>query len=138
MAAGAALLMVPTRLLPMNDSQGVAVLQIVALVIFLVGAVLLSTKNRESLALHQIASWPRGLFLAAGLGALMCMPWAALGALGSALDLVLGGMTVNIMRDRRGGAAASRLFLPKRNRAVLGAGFGRPTGVGDFIVLDWD
>jgi subtilisin family serine protease len=93
MMATLVLLMVPARLFAMTNSQAVAGEQIVALLIFLVGLRLTTGRKNDSLRLGWLWQGTRVVPLAAGVGALLMLPWAAWGALGSILDVLLGILT---------------------------------------------
>jgi len=93
LAAMAALWMTPARLLVMTDSQGVALIQCVALGGFLLWARWRVSREETTLRLHPVNGWPVGLALAGGMGALVLLPWVAWGALGSLMDVILGGLT---------------------------------------------
>ena len=82
LAAELVILAIPARLLRMTDSQTVALAQMVALGVFLVR---LSWPIRRAERLPGRSGW-----LAAWAAGILLLPWAAWGALGSALDILLG------------------------------------------------
>ena len=90
MAGSLAILTVPARLLMLTDSQGVELIQLAALGLFLLVIVLVSNKKRME---TNDPGLLQPLFLAIGIGGLSLFPWAAWGALGSILDVILGGLT---------------------------------------------
>ena len=101
-AATLVILMVPTRFLPLTDSQGVEMIQLAALSLFLWGAYLLGRKKRSGNPQKEMLL---AVSLAIGIGGLNLFPWAAWGALGSSLDTVLGGLVALL-----GGIAAARII----------------------------
>jgi subtilisin family serine protease len=93
MMAELALLMVPARLFAMTNSQAVAGEQILALLVFLVGLRLTTGRKNADIHLGWLRRGSRLMPLAIGVGALLVLPWAAWGALGSILDVLLGILT---------------------------------------------
>ncbi len=102
MAAYLVILMVPARWLTLTDSQGVTLIQLAALSLFLLVMYLAGDKTRTRVNDPGLL---QAVFLAAGIGGLILIPWAAWGALGSFLDVVLGGLSALL-----GGVAAARVL----------------------------
>ncbi len=100
------ILMTPARWLPLTDSQGVELIQLAALSLFLLVA-LLGRGNKKS-SINRTGRFSV-VYLAAGAGGLLLFPWAAWGALGSTLDVLLGGLTALL-----GGMAAARVLAGVR------------------------
>jgi hypothetical protein len=115
MMAELVLLMVPARLFAITDSQAVAAWQILALILFLAGLRL--TSGRKNNNLHFAWLW-RGsslLPLALAIGGLLVLPWAAWGALGSIVDILLGLMVAALAGIAAAQAMEAGLFsVPPR------------------------
>ncbi len=96
------ILMTPARWLALTDSQGVELIQLGVLSLFLLVMFLGQNKKKtEIIGANRFSA----VILAAGLGGLLLVPWAAWGALGSPLDTLLGGLAALI-----GGMAAARVL----------------------------
>ncbi len=85
-----ALLMFPARLLKLTDSQGAALIQIAALVIYLAGLLFWTRhKSGQTTSFRRIFT-PQGVSLAILTSGLLAIPWIFWGALGSLSDISLG------------------------------------------------
>ena len=85
-------LLVPTRLLEIPNSQGVAIIQLIGLTAF---NLILSRRLRQAENYSDINDWSKNwfsLFSALCIVGLLGVPWAWIGALGSWMDTVLGLM----------------------------------------------
>ncbi len=99
-AAYLVIAMMPARFLSLTDSQGVELIQLAALCLFLL-AVFLGKGSQRSEKIFPIQT----VLTAAAVGGLLLIPWAAWGALGSLLDVVLGGLAAFL-----GGTAAAKVL----------------------------
>lgn len=97
------LLLTPTRLLPIPNSQGVAALQLLGLTLFCLALYLVTGRSLQSTPFtKESGSW-FAILSVLGMGGMLGFGWVTMGALGSWLDVVLGA-AVGLL----GGAA---LFL---------------------------